>query len=202
MIRPLLWLPLIALSVSAAAANDIDLREAATKLHQAAGGEVCSEPDEYFQDDAYGAWEISYQPSWTDDEEQKQKVTLISMFCMAGAYNITDSYYLYTDTEGLRPIAFAQPDIDVRYVNDDYEGEVEDISVKGMGTTLGLVNSHFDEETLTITEYSKWRGLGDASSAGTWVFSDGTFSLKKYDVDASYDGEMNPVTIVDYSGEN
>jgi hypothetical protein len=43
--------------------------------------------------------------------------------------------------------------------------------------------------------------VGDASSRGTWVFADGGFRLIRYEVDASYDGEINPQTIVDYGGE-
>jgi hypothetical protein len=201
MIRPLLWLPLVMLSVSGVAAEDADLKAAAMKLHKAASGEYCTPPSEYFSGDEYYAWDISYQPSWNDDEDQKQHATIIMIFCMPGAYNITHNFYIHTEMDGLRPLAFAEPYIDIKYVNDDYEGEVEDISILGMTTTFGLVNSYFDEETLTVTDYSKWRGLGDASSSGTWVFKDGTFVLQQYDVDASYDGEMNPVTIVDYAGE-
>ena len=34
---------------------------------------------------------------------------------------------------------------------------------------------------------------------GTWLFRDGAFSLVQYDVDASYDGEINPETVLDYN---
>ena len=43
----------------------------------------------------------------------------------------------------------------------------------------------------------KWRGLGDASSNGTWLFRDGTFTLVRYDVDASEDGKIDPQTVFD-----
>ena len=39
----------------------------------------------------------------------------------------------------------------------------------------------------------------DASSAGTYLFRNGNFSLVQYDVDASYDGEINPETVLDYN---
>jgi hypothetical protein len=68
-----------------------------------------------------------------------------------------------------------------------------------MTATLSLVNSDFDPDTATLSSYSKWRGIGDASSSGTWVFDDGRFVLARYEVDASYDGEVNPETIVDYA---
>ena len=37
-----------------------------------------------------------------------------------------------------------------------------------------------------------------ASCKETWIFRDGEFTLMKYDVDASYDGEINPETVLDY----
>jgi hypothetical protein len=49
-----------------------------------------------------------------------------------------------------------------------------------------------------LTSWSKWRGVGDASANGTWAFKNGRFVLVKYDVDASYDGEINPQTVIDY----
>ena len=60
------------------------------------------------------------------------------------------------------------------------------------------MNSEYDEATRSITSYAKWRGLGDASSSGTWMFRDGTFTLVKYEVDASYDEEINPETVLDF----
>jgi hypothetical protein len=41
--------------------------------------------------------------------------------------------------------------------------------------------------------------VGDASSTGTWLFRDGRFSLVQYEVDASYDGQINPETGLDYN---
>lgn len=46
--------------------------------------------------------------------------------------------------------------------------------------------------------WEKLRGVGDASPNGVWTFRDGNFVLVKYDVDASYDGEIEPQTVVDY----
>ena len=60
------------------------------------------------------------------------------------------------------------------------------------------MNSSYDEASHTITSANKWRGVGDASDAGTWIFRNGRFTLVKYDVDASYDGEINPESVLDY----
>jgi hypothetical protein len=200
MIRPLLWLPLVALSMSTVAANaqDSDIEEKARALHKLAGADYCDDIDNDPSGTGYEQWEITYQPDWTDDEEQKQTVTLIQAYCFSGAYNISYNFYMHDEYQGVRPIAFASPAFDVKYADDDYEGEVLGITITGMSADRELVNAWFDVETLTIRDNSKWRGIGDASSSGTWVFDQGAFSLQTYEVDASYDGEINPETLVDY----
>lgn len=199
MIRPLLWLPLAAVLLSGSAlAQEAALEKQARKLHALAGGEMCNEDVSGWEDEDFASWELTYQPSYSDDA-RPETVTLVRLFCFAGAYNITHNYYIQTEFDGLRPLALAEPDYDVKYENDDYEGAVEGIAVTGMTATISLVNSDFDPDTATLSSYSKWRGIGDASSSGTWVFDDGRFVLARYEVDASYDGEVNPETIVDYA---
>lgn len=201
MIRPLLWLPLAAVLLSGSAVGqEGGLEKAARKLHALAGGEMCNEEVSGWEDEDFASWELTYQPSYSDDAPE-ESVTLVRLFCMAGAYNITHSYYIWSEYEGLRPLALAEPDYDVKYENDDYEGDVESITVTGMTATTFLVNSAFDPDSKTLTSYSKWRGLGDASSSGTWAFDDGRFVLVRYEVDASYDDEINPQTIVDYTSQ-
>ncbi len=78
-------------------------------------------------------------------------------------------------------------------------GKVESINITGFQTEDQAVNSEYDDTTKTITSFGKWRGAGDASSTGTYLFRHGTFSLVQYDVDASYDGKVNPQTILDYN---
>lgn len=201
MIRPLLWLPLAALSLSpVVAAEDTTLEERVKALHTLAGGEWCSMDDSFMGQQPVQSWTFSYKPSWSEDAEPEE-VTLFQVFCMAGAYNINYSYYIYRDFDGLTPLAFAMPMIDPQYDGDGIDGELLSVPVIGMSTSLVLVNSEFDEETKTISSYSKWRGLGDASSSGTWEFREGEFVLVRYDVDASYDDEINPETVLDYTSQ-
>ncbi len=201
MIRPLLWLPLAALSLSPAmAVEETTLEERVKALHALAGGEWCNTNDGFMADQPVQSWTFSYKPSWSEDAEPEE-VTLFQVFCMAGAYNINYSYYIYRDFEGLTPLAFAMPMVDPQYDGDGIDGELLSVPVIGMSTSLTLVNSEFDEETKTISSYSKWRGLGDASSSGTWEFREGEFVLVRYDVDASYDSEINPETVLDYTGQ-
>jgi hypothetical protein len=75
---------------------------------------------------------------------------------------------------------------------------VDSVTVTGFQTEDVAINSNYDEKDRTITTADKWRGVGDASSTGLYLFRNGDFSLVKYDVDASYDGEVDPQTVVDY----
>ncbi|UYO00270.1 MAG: DUF1176 domain-containing protein [Devosia sp.] len=200
MIRPLLWLPLAALCASPALGQDASLEKRAQKLHAMSGGTYC-EPVEggYVPEDAYMAWDLTYKPSWSEDAEE-ETVTVIRIFCGAGAYNIQHSYYINRSYEGLTPLSFATPSFETKYAEpDNSDSDLESLTVTGFGSTAILVNSEFDPESGTITSNSYWRGIGDASSSGTWVFKEGEFNLVKYDIDASYDGEINPETVVDYT---
>lgn len=198
MIRPLLWLPLAALLVLPASAQDASLEKRVQKLHALAGGAYCETVEGGFvPEDAYTSWTFSYKPSWSEDAAEEE-VTLIRVFCGAGAYNMQHAYYWVRDYEGLQPLALAEPTFEVEHENDDIDAAVTGLTVTGMGATTILVNSEFDPDSLTITSHSLWRGIGDASSTGIWVFEDGKFSLQQYHIDASYDGEVNPETVLDY----
>jgi len=199
MIRPLLWLPLIAACVSPVLSQEASPEKRAQKLHALSFGEQCHSAAGYAPDDLIESWTFSYAPSWSEGaEEAKEDVTLVRIFCSSGAYNETHAYYLLREYEGLAMVGFAEPVFDVKYENDNSDGAVEGITTVGMSSTGLLVNSLFDPETLSIDSFSKWRGLGDASSSGQWVFRDGAFALVHYAVDASYDGEMNPEILVNY----
>lgn len=200
MIRPLLWLPLAALSLSPALSQETSLETQARELHALAGGAYCQPVDGgYVPDDDYLEWTLRYKPSWSADAAEEE-VTLIRIFCGAGAYNVQHAYYIYRDYEGLTPLPFAQPSFETKYAEeDDIDSALESVTITGMSASLILVNSEFDPDTMTLSSYSLWRGIGDASSSGLWAFKDGDFSLVSYAVDASYDGEINPETLVDYS---
>lgn len=160
-------------------------------------GETCElEEDrgasEYFPNTS---WELTWQEEYSDTPSS---ATLYQFFCFAGAYNVNLVYFIETEIDGLRPVAFAVPQYDVTYVDDDFEADVESIKVRGFTSLTMLTNPEFDPETLTMDNHALWRGLGDASSSGRWVFDKGSFVLKTYDVDASYDEEINPTRIVEY----
>lgn len=144
------------------------------------------------------SYAIPFRYKADGDEQPMREARLFRFFCSMGAYNITHVYYLHNELDGLRELQFATPDIDVRYVDDNPDGQVDSVNIIGFLTADRLVNSAFDGATQSISAHSLWRGIGDASSSGLWIFRNGDFSLVKYEVDASYDGEINPETVLDY----
>jgi hypothetical protein len=144
------------------------------------------------------AYSIAYRDKDAAEGDPDREARLFRFFCRMAAYNESAYYYLADDAGQVRQLQFAAPELDIRYENDDHEGKVESVTVTGFQTEDHAINSSYDEKDRVITTAAKWRGVGDASSNGTYLFRDGDFALVKYDVDASYDGEINPETVVDY----
>ena len=142
---------------------------------------------------------IKFRPQHASEDEPEQEARLFRFFCSMGAYNETHIYYLYKELEGLQEQHFAAPELDIRYENETSDEKLESVTIIGFRSDSELVNSFYDEATRSIGSFDKWRGIGDASSSGSWMFREGTFTLVKYDVDATYDGEINPQTVVDYA---
>lgn len=135
----------------------------------------------------------------TDPQDQaKRKARLFRFPCSSGAYNQTHVFFLADDEGKVAPVHFAQPELDIRHVDDDPDKEVSALNLIGFTSRDRLANSEYDARTFTLTADEKWRGAGDASASGTWIFRAGSFSLVRYAVDASYDGEINPETVIDY----
>lgn len=145
------------------------------------------------------AYSIRYHDSDASADEPEREARLFRFFCHMAAYNERAIYYLSDDVAGVRQLQFAVPELDIRYEDGNHEGKVESITVTGFQTEDSAINSSYDEATRTISTAPKWRGVGDASSAGIYLFRGGRFALVQYDVDASYDGEVNPETVVDYN---
>ncbi|TPJ10867.1 DUF1176 domain-containing protein [Mesorhizobium sp. B2-7-3] len=142
---------------------------------------------------------IKYKDRNAQPNDPDKETRLIHFSCSAAAYNESSVYYMTDEVDGVRQLQFAEPETDIRYENNDSDGKLLSVTVIGFRTTGWAVNSDYDQNAHTITTFNKWRGVGDASDAGTYLFRNGDFSLVQYDVDASYDGEENPQTIVDYN---
>lgn len=142
---------------------------------------------------------IKYKEESDSDRDPDRIARLISFPCLAGAYNLTTIYYQWDELSGMRQLSFATPTMDIRYEEEgNNESAVDSIYVNGFEVADQIVNAEYDPNSHTLTSWSKWRGVGDASSNGKWTFKNGRFVLVKYDVDASYDGEINPRSVIDY----
>ena len=146
-------------------------------------------------------FEHTYKGALDAAEDTERTATLYRFFCGRGPYNERHVFYLHSG-EDLSLVSFAEPVIHVDYENEDSDGKVLGIRVTGLRAQNLLVNSSVDPKSLTMSSADKWRGAADASSSGTWLFKDGGFVLSTFEVDASYDGKINPVMVADYRAEN
>jgi hypothetical protein len=144
------------------------------------------------------SWEISYSLASDKEGAPPRTERLFQFACSSAAYNQSEVYYFVNSEGELRNLQFAAPELAVRYENDDSNGKVESIQIIGYTAEDQLMNSSYDPDTQTISSMNKWRGAGDAASSGAWMFRNGAFTLVKYDVDASYDGEVDPKPVIDY----
>lgn len=200
MLRRLLPFVLFATATAAhaeQAADGASLMDRAKALFEATAAETCDAEGFGSEDSPPESHAIAFRYGYDAPEDPERTAHLFRFFCLRGAYNEIHVYY-FSDGEGaLSPLYFAEPHYDVRYAGESDE-KVEAITLTGFSATGQLVNSGYDPEARAITAHSLWRGMGDASSSGSWAFVDGNFRLVRYEVDASYDGEINPQVLVDY----
>lgn len=144
--------------------------------------------------------EMSYRPSWDEPSDPARGYRLYRFLCSQGAYNQSHVFIAATDDDGLGVVQFAMPDIAVTYAagadGRPDDATISQLSLNGFAAQARLGNSTVDAGAGTIAAISYWRGLGDAASTGEWQLLDGSFVLRDYTVDASYDGEVNPMDIV------
>jgi len=173
--------------------------EKAKAIYDAVKVDVCPDLGQRFDGDADPeTYAFTYNESTDSADEPERTARLFRFFCSRGAYNEAHLYFATNRFGEVEPLHFAVPELDIRYVDNDSEQAVDSIHIAGFSTKSQLINSDFDPETRTLSEFAKWRGLGDAFSAARWMFKDGEFRLVHYVVDASYDDEQTPETIVDY----
>ncbi len=132
------------------------------------------------------AWDLEWTPSWATEP---QTATLYRALCMRGAYNSVHAFFL-DQGYGLEPLAFAEPNLDIAYSDEEQTG-VDEIAVDGFSAKPLLVNAEFEPQARAITTYSAWRGLGDAYASAVYAFEEGGFVLASFEVDPTYDGEQD-----------
>ena len=168
---------------------------------KASFGQTCEFEGEAGPEQRYTAYELIYKEDGDAPDQAVKKAVLHELFCQSGAYNVVTVYLITKEDEGTLPVQFAAPAFRAVYEDDNTEKAVLRIDVQGFTTLNLMVNATYDAKAGTMNNFSKWRGVGDASSSGTWNFRGGTFVLTHFEVDASYDSEINPTVIYDSAPE-
>ena len=156
------------------------------KFEDTRGG--INEPDVY---------KFNYKDEGATAEDPERVVTLFAFNCSLFAYNALTVFYVHDDVIGTHLLSFAQPNLVITRPKGDDEGRaLESMKVVGFTSTTELINSEVDEKSQTITSFNKWRGIGDASSNGTWQFDHGEFILMGFQADPTYNDEIDPIDVI------
>lgn len=143
-----------------------------------------TEPESF----SHHVYPLTFRYAYEAADEPERKATLYQIFCGSGAYNIRSAYVLKLQEEsGFRLVGFPHPALKTDYEDAGQTKLKTPPSVTGFTSRFLLVNPAFDPATVTIRSHSLWRGLGDAWDSGDWIFEDGSFALKRYEVDPTFD---------------
>jgi Protein of unknown function (DUF1176) len=140
---------------------------------------------------------LKYHYSYSPDSDE-QEARLYKFNCGHGAYNSNEVYYLTDSVGGFRQLQFAEPELDIRFEDPDERTRLTSMTIVGYKATDQLVNSDYDETERSLTSFNKWRGIGDISSTGKWIFRDGDFALVHYEVDPTENGEIDGQPVLDF----
>ena len=122
-----------------------------------------------FSDFTPESWELPFRYASDEADYPDRRMTLYRFPCTSGAYNFGEVFIAVREYEGIQPLQFAKPDLDIRYDEATDDFKVESVAIAGYTATDILINPGFDPEARSISEYSKWRGVGDASSSGLFA---------------------------------
>ena len=140
---------------------------------------------------------FKYKDKGATSEDPERVVTLFAFSCSLFAYNESAVFYVHDTVLGMHLLSLAEPNLVITHPKGDDEGRVlESMKVVGFTSTTELINSEVDEKSQTITSFNKWRGIGDASSNGTWQFDHGDFILMSFQADPTYNDEIDPIDVI------
>ncbi|MBX9458792.1 MAG: DUF1176 domain-containing protein [Rhizobium sp.] len=154
--------------------------------------------------DRNNVFHLAFRTKGQDQDSPDHRRTLVQLTCSTGAYNFNSVFALRNDDPdegGWEVLSFAQPLADFDYLDEAFTKLRAPPTVSGYIAVTELTNSVFDIATKTISSHAKWRGVGDAWSAGTWEFRDGAFVLKHFEIDPTYqaaDGDADPAAAESY----
>lgn len=145
-------------------------------------------------------YDLSFRYPYDEADTPDRALKVYRFPCNAGAYNEQHVYLLWDGDNGLRPVSFPEPIFETDLADpDNPDSAVAAIRVTGFTARQTVTNSTFDAESGMILSHSCWRGICDAFSEGAWFIEGPDVRLAHYAIDASYDGEQTPVTLVDYA---
>ena len=131
------------------------------------------------------------------EETAARQALIVEFPCQIGAYNQT-SVYLLSDQQGaVSEIVFPSPKFDVAYEGEGATATADKIVIYETPYLREVVNPSYDPASRTMSERNKWRGLGDAYTQTRWQFKNGKFEITYFAVDATFDGEDNPVVLIE-----
>jgi hypothetical protein len=192
--------PLVALAAASAfaapaLADDPDDR--ATAVFSQAFAELCT--GAFREDGGLVEPPQRYDVTAASSYDQPAPMALWQFRCNVGAYNLQSVFVAQSEYSGIVPLSFARPDLDVVLEDpENYEGPVKEVKITGWSASPVVVNGSFDPATGRLTATGLWRGLGDASDTAVWQLIDEGFRLVHFEVDATYDGQVNPETLADF----
>ena len=138
---------------------------------------------------------ITYKLKDEDATTAPHTTTLFKFVCHMAAYNETEIFYLTDEVDGIKRLAFAEPQFIYTY-SDTESTKLKSMKLTGFSASGELINADYDPKTGKISSIAKWRGIGDAASYGLWEFKEGQFVLQNYDIDPTYDEKINPISVV------
>jgi Protein of unknown function (DUF1176) len=178
--------------LQAADTNAEDLK-AADAFMASAFGENCTRsgedaPSREDLPDVVHRFKFRYDYQTASDPENTYM--LFEMFCSMGAYNVSTVFLTMDDSKVFSVLSFAQPVGHYDYTDDQQTTLKSPPTVIGFDATNMVTNAAVDDDAQTITSFGKWRGIGDAYDTGTWTFREGAFLLTKYEVDPTFDANL------------
>lgn len=155
-------------------------------------------------EDGYNkVFHFAFRTRGQDQDSPDHRRTLVQLACSSGAYNFNSIYMMRDDAEDSWEIlSFAEPVADYDYADENFSRLKAPPKVSGFVSVTQMTNSEFSPESKTIRSDAKWRGIGDAWSAGEWQFDEGVFVLRKFEIDPTYqppgDEEAAPTAPASY----
>ncbi|WP_283180072.1 DUF1176 domain-containing protein [Gemmobacter sp. 24YEA27] len=130
------------------------------------------------------------------EESAARQALLIGFPCQRGAYNQTEVFLMADQHGTITEVLFPSPMVEVVWPDGDQSQQPVSVSLGEIRDLREVVNPVYDPASRTMVERNKWRGQNDAYTLTEWGYKDGRFQLVHFAVDAIFDGEDLPETLI------